>query len=292
MQEDAHQSEGVSPLSGSFLASNNVWLPNTSLTGENHNEAMLGPDSFYRPRSPNHVGLSDDSQIFEEHIVDLGLRWPDPSADAILPPPASAAAENAIDEQTGYSTTEGSIDAHVDEMTSFANQNPLSFTEFDETNFLIQSYAPQAGASFRTSQFPLDSDIISWPFSTSISRDHLQNAQVPRSVTHLPSVLVTHWFERVCLIWSGYDSHLNLNRNIAAQLWQDSEPVYNCLQSMSAASLSANIPHMRKTATAHLGCAVRDISALKGKILETGQQNDSRLPSSSHFCVSVRVARG
>lgn len=90
------------------------------------------------------------------------------------------------------------------------------------------------------------------------SSSHVPSKVLPKvhSLLHMPSFLVTYWFERVCLVWSGYDSYLNTNRNIAAQIWQNSEPVYHCLQSMSAACLSTNIPQMRRHAVISLQSAV------------------------------------
>ncbi|CAG9978588.1 unnamed protein product [Clonostachys byssicola] len=67
------------------------------------------------------------------------------------------------------------------------------------------------------------------------------------SLIDTPSILITHWFERVCAVWSGYDSHLNLNRSLALNLWQQSETVSNCLQSMSAALMTATSPEMKQT---------------------------------------------
>ncbi|CAM1501470.1 Fc.00g034540.m01.CDS01 [Cosmosporella sp. VM-42] len=73
------------------------------------------------------------------------------------------------------------------------------------------------------------------------------------------SLLIINWFEQVCPAWSGFDSNVNLNRNLAKGLWHDSLPVFNSLQSMSAAFLSTRLPHMRQPALRFMKTAAESI---------------------------------
>lgn len=60
--------------------------------------------------------------------------------------------------------------------------------------------------------------------------------------------LISSWFDEVCPAWSAFDSSMNMNRKLAADLWHSSAAVFNALQSMSASFLSARLPQMRRPA--------------------------------------------
>ncbi|KAL6868891.1 hypothetical protein ACO1O0_000214 [Amphichorda felina] len=71
----------------------------------------------------------------------------------------------------------------------------------------------------------------------------------------LASRLISNWFDEVCPAWSAFDSGMNMNRKLAADLWSSSAAVLNSLQSMSASFLSARLPQMRQPALALLKTA-------------------------------------
>lgn len=73
--------------------------------------------------------------------------------------------------------------------------------------------------------------------------------------------LITNWFEQVCPAWSAFDSSLNPNRKIAADLMHCSNAVFSTLQSMSASFLSARLPQMKRPALRFLKAAVASIEA-------------------------------
>lgn len=83
--------------------------------------------------------------------------------------------------------------------------------------------------------------------------------QIPSTITHLPSVLITQWFKSVCGVWSAYDSEMNLNRQLATSLWSESESVSACLQSMSASFLATRIPYLRDTSLTMMKSATKAI---------------------------------
>ncbi|KAI5462330.1 hypothetical protein BGZ63DRAFT_453523 [Mariannaea sp. PMI_226] len=85
------------------------------------------------------------------------------------------------------------------------------------------------------------------------------STQIPVTITHLPSVLITQWFKSVCGVWSAYDSDMNLNRQLATSLWSESESVSACLQSMSASFLATRIPYLRDTSLTMMKHATKSI---------------------------------
>jgi hypothetical protein len=62
--------------------------------------------------------------------------------------------------------------------------------------------------------------------------------------THIPTILVEHWFSDVCPMWNIFDSDSNFNRQFASSSWSSSEPVFYAMQSMSAACLVDTLPAM------------------------------------------------
>lgn len=77
----------------------------------------------------------------------------------------------------------------------------------------------------------------------------------------LASRLIGNWFDEVCPAWSAFDSDMNMNRKLAADLWFSSASVFNSLQSMSASFLSARLPQMRQPALSLLKTATLCIQA-------------------------------
>lgn len=275
LQENDRLHEEEPPFLESTAGGSDIRPPNTPMIENGHDETSFEPGNIYTLESSDEVPLLDLTQTFEVESAGMDSWPPNSNSRAIPTMPIATSGGHAMTEQSGVSRAEESEGVHLDGITEFLDRSPISFTKFNESDLHIWSNFSQAqtqiGAT-RPSQSEPDSAWFSWPNAPLTKQNHLMTLEVPRSVTHLPSVLVTHWFERVCLIWSGYDSHLNLNRNIAAELWQDSEPVYNCLQSMSAAYLSANIPTMKKTASEYLNDAVRDIALQKESVSEIPQQ--------------------
>lgn len=70
------------------------------------------------------------------------------------------------------------------------------------------------------------------------------DTRVSRSLFHLPTQLIEYWFSHVCPIWSAFDSHINLNRQIASMTWSTSGAVFNALQHMSVAHMMHQKPEM------------------------------------------------
>jgi len=62
--------------------------------------------------------------------------------------------------------------------------------------------------------------------------------------THIPTILIEHWFSDVCPMWNIFDSDSNFNRQFASASWSSSEPVFYAMQSMSAACLVDTLPAM------------------------------------------------
>lgn len=109
-----------------------------------------------------------------------------------------------------------------------------------------------AGTS--TSRWPADTDDsintkIALPnhsnaFPYSGNRKSFFDPQIFYTPTHIPTILVEHWFSDVCPMWNIFDSESNFNRQFASTSWSSSEPVFYAMQSMSAACLVDTLPAM------------------------------------------------
>lgn len=134
------------------------------------------------------------------------------------------------------------------------------------------------------------SDLAQSPASSLELVLHIPRAPSPEGGPDTALRLIDSWFDTVCPAWSGFDSGMNMNRKLAANLWYSSAAVYNSLQSMSASFLSARLPHMLrpamdllKTATV---CIQTEVNALNEK-----EQLDS-MPTGllfSLFCLGTTV---
>lgn len=69
-----------------------------------------------------------------------------------------------------------------------------------------------------------------------------QDPPISRSLTHLPTMLIEHWFRFVCPMWSTFDSEINYNRMLARNTWSASGAVFFAMQAMSAACLLDSMP--------------------------------------------------
>lgn len=67
---------------------------------------------------------------------------------------------------------------------------------------------------------------------------------VPKFLIHMPTVLVDHYFDSVCNIFSSFDNSMNPFRSVVERLWNGWAPLYFTIQSMSAGFLSNDFPHM------------------------------------------------
>ncbi|KAI1845964.1 hypothetical protein JX266_008051 [Neoarthrinium moseri] len=126
-----------------------------------------------------------------------------------------------------------------------ASKNDIQFS--DQSFSLFNTPGDQSPFSFRTAG-PAASPKYQPIFS-----------QIPRTINDSASILVEEWFRRVCSMWSGFDSDVNLNRRLAHESWTKSEAVRSCLQSMSAVCLSSQMPQMRQVAVSHLRSAIKAI---------------------------------
>lgn len=75
--------------------------------------------------------------------------------------------------------------------------------------------------------------------------DGTQYATLFQAPAHLPTMLVEHWFQQVCPMWSTFDSGVNYNRQLAWSSWGTSKSVFYTIQAMSAARLSVTTPYYR-----------------------------------------------
>ncbi|CAI6335758.1 unnamed protein product [Periconia digitata] len=64
------------------------------------------------------------------------------------------------------------------------------------------------------------------------------------AVDDVESVLIQHYFNHVCVLFSSFDSALNPFRTAIGRVYQDTPSIYFAIQSMSAAHLANTFPNM------------------------------------------------
>lgn len=90
-------------------------------------------------------------------------------------------------------------------------------------------------------------------FEGSESLHHISSSALTKTLTHMPTALVEHWFRYICPTRSTFDSETNYNRRLACNTWSTSEAVFYTLQAMSAAY---SMPHLSKDLRAQAVAAV------------------------------------
>lgn len=81
-----------------------------------------------------------------------------------------------------------------------------------------------------------------------------------RTPTHLPTMLIEHWFGTICPMWSAFDSAVSYNRQLAWSSWTSSKAVFYTMQAMSAAYLSVTMPRFCETLSSLSSLAVAAIN--------------------------------
>ncbi|KAH7152656.1 hypothetical protein EDB81DRAFT_431669 [Dactylonectria macrodidyma] len=71
----------------------------------------------------------------------------------------------------------------------------------------------------------------------------------PQELFNLPSALSDYFFREVITLYCTWDSGSNAMRNIVERMWQSSGALYHTTQSMAAACLSEDFPHLSSVAT-------------------------------------------
>lgn len=93
---------------------------------------------------------------------------------------------------------------------------------------------------------------------------------IARSLDNYDSVLVEYYFSNVATLYSCFDGHLNTFRTAVSRLWHSSELVMWTLQSMAAACLARELPHL-----AQKGLDLRKQAALKARHQLQGEGGSS-----------------
>lgn len=111
------------------------------------------------------------------------------------------------------------------------------------------------------------------------SRRSISPMRQTRSVTNMPSVLCSYFFQEIIPLYCVWDSRSNWMRSVAETHWQNSAPLYHTMQSMAAACLAASFPqlgvvargeHREAVCSLRRGedqAAVEDSTALSGFLL-------------------------
>ncbi|KAI1034455.1 hypothetical protein LB504_004363 [Fusarium proliferatum] len=69
-----------------------------------------------------------------------------------------------------------------------------------------------------------------------------------RRMSNTPTTLSEYFFREVITLYCSWDSELNVMRNIIEKMWQSSGVLYHTIQSMAAACLSKDFPHLLRVA--------------------------------------------
>lgn len=88
--------------------------------------------------------------------------------------------------------------------------------------------------------------------------------------THLPTMLIEHWFGSICPMWSAFDSAVSYNRQLAWSSWASSKAVFYTMQAMSAAYLAVTMPRFYATLSSLSSLAVAAIDE-EIRLVQTSQ---------------------
>jgi hypothetical protein len=105
----------------------------------------------------------------------------------------------------------------------------------------------------------------------SSSQESLFDPRIFYTPTHIPTILIEHWFSDVCPMWNIFDSDYNFNRQFASTSWSSSEPVFYAMQSMSAACLVDTLPAMMPVLSS---LTMKALDAIRSRVsfYQTSQQ--------------------
>jgi len=108
-----------------------------------------------------------------------------------------------------------------------------------------------------------------------LSKFYATSPSVPFPLVHHATKLVEHYFSTICGIYSCFDSFLNPFRYTVSESWTRSASTYYAIQSMAAAHLANELPHLRteginfhRKASQHLGQELQ--------MVRSGQPNDDQ----------------
>ncbi|KAF4481999.1 Beauvericin cluster-specific repressor BEA4 [Colletotrichum fructicola] len=88
-------------------------------------------------------------------------------------------------------------------------------------------------------------EIYSMPITTALVQPNRDSAfQIPKEPVNIPTSLSEYFFREVITLYCAWDSKSNVMRNIIETSWQSSGALYHTIQSMSAACLSEDFPHL------------------------------------------------
>ncbi|KAF7557720.1 hypothetical protein G7Z17_g438 [Cylindrodendrum hubeiense] len=96
----------------------------------------------------------------------------------------------------------------------------------------------------------------------------------PRDLFNLPSALSDYFFREVITLYCAWDSGSNAMRNIIENMWQSSGALYHTTQSMAAACLSEDFPHLSSIAMAEHRQA---LDYIQGRSQQSTKREDSLL---------------
>ncbi|KAM5349541.1 hypothetical protein ACJ41O_006046 [Fusarium nematophilum] len=82
------------------------------------------------------------------------------------------------------------------------------------------------------------------PDSRALVEAHQPFLDPPRELFNLPNALSEYFFREVITLYCSWDSKSNVMRNIVENMWQSSGALHHTIQSMAAACLSEDFPHL------------------------------------------------
>ncbi|CAI0648085.1 unnamed protein product [Colletotrichum noveboracense] len=139
------------------------------------------------------------------------------------------------------------LDADNDHSSSPSNhqetpkENLLAEASFPSEARLSGFQIPQRHGLFEDR----NREILSVPISAALiqpNRDLF--TQIPKEPFNIPTSLSEYFFREVITLYCAWDSKSNVMRNIIETSWQSSGALYHTIQSMSAACLSEDFPHL------------------------------------------------
>jgi len=170
-------------------------------------------------------------------------------------PSMTASATGWEDPITGTAwTADGDSESPPFTAGGFDAGSPLS----DEIAFAMQGpAAPQKDVLARLNI----ADLAPTPSAALIQTPQHLFQGGPREVFNLPTALSEYFFREVISLYCAWDSKSNVMRHIVETMWQSSGALHHTIQSMAAACLSEDFPHLLPVARSEHSQALQLIHA-------------------------------
>jgi hypothetical protein len=223
---------------------------------------ITAKDGKTRPPPDDAIHHGEDQAILFDRTAASVVSLPQNASNSGLSIHSGADEQDQNFEDSANAYTDLILGAEAWADASKGPEADIEWTEWTGEADILASSADginrfESSSDIRNDLSTLDPVFSNSPITPAMHARHL-SLPSPNPID-LPTFLITHWFTNVCSMWCAYDSPQNWYRNLAADTWQHSEPVYYALQTMSASVLVDSLPHLKQALPKLTGQAAHSI---------------------------------